>query len=359
MIAQLMIAVTCGEYLLSKKVREHRQEEINETKDKKIFIFCTVMICFLTLARPYYAVLFLIPLWKAIRDKKREWIAGLPFLATGIMVFFFLNNRFFCSSYFSNVISFEKIQSVNFKGLWDGLYEIAKLIWYAMRYKGSGPGWYYLLLGLELVVMICACLWRKYRYNEVLPMFLITLVGDSLILLSIIVMYDLGVGARHILALIIANAVLLILETHSAWGGVLAAVCILSLIQTQGADALPYKEEEYVQYMDTLEEEFAETVKVTEEISYDNVVAMPTADRDIENPDRYVGTYYGILFAMPAGVGISLDFEEFYDNPENIKARYILVHPDGKIRMILEENGMSCVFSNDELMLYMAEASPL
>lgn len=129
-------------------------------------------------------------------------------------------------------------------------------------------------------------------------------------------------------------------------------VCIGAIIQTGGTDALPYKNEEYVQYMNTLENEFAEVVKVTREISYDNVVAMPTADRDIRNPEREVCTYYGILFAMPSGVGISLDYEDFYDNPQNIKARYILVHPEGSIRKILEETGMTCVFSNKELMLY-------
>lgn len=352
MIAQLMIVMTCGEYLLSKRIRERREEDSSPVKDRVVFILCTVMVCFLTLARPYFAVFFMIPLWKAIKDKNKKWIAMLPFLAIGIIGVFFLNSKYFCSTYFSSVITFEKIKSLKFSGLLESILEMAKLIWYAVRYKGSGPGWYYLLLLLELAGMVCVCIHRRCSREEIPPIFFVALLGDSLIVFSIIVMYSLGVGARHILTLIVVNALLLIIETHFLWGGILSVVCIGAIIQTGGTDALPYKNEEYVQYMNTLENEFAEVVKVTREISYDNVVAMPTADRDIRNPEREVCTYYGILFAMPSGVGISLDYEDFYDNPQNIKARYILVHPEGSIRKILEETGMTCVFSNKELMLY-------
>lgn len=104
--------------------------------------------------------------------------------------------------------------------------------------------------------------------------------------------------------------------------------------------------------MTELEEAFAEVITVTDELSYDNVVAMPTADHDAQNPELGVCTYYGILFAMPSGVGISLDFEDFYENPENLKAGYILVHRDGQIRHTLEEMGMKCVYEREELMLY-------
>lgn len=55
---------------------------------------------------------------------------------------------------------------------------------------------------------------------------------------------------------------------------------------------------------------------------------------------------------MPSGVGISLDFQDYYENPQNIKAGYILVHPDGEIRKVLEAADMECVFENDEMALY-------
>ena len=104
--------------------------------------------------------------------------------------------------------------------------------------------------------------------------------------------------------------------------------------------------------MEQLQEEFGKVVSVTEQVSYKNVVAMPIEDSSAVVPGEKVCTYYGLLFAMPAGVGISLDYEGFYDDLENVRAGYILVHPEGMIRKKLEEAGMVCIFENKEFALY-------
>lgn len=350
--AQLLIVTALGIYLLSETFRQER----NETANKGALILCTLLICLMTLGRPYYAVLFLIPFWKACKEKRKAWLITLPVLTIVIMILFFLNNHFFCSTYFNNILSFRSIREQGFSGLtksvFDSMIEIARLIWYAIRYKGVGVGWYYLLLGVELLAMIIACIRCKLSNKAVSPMFPITLIGNSLILLSIIVIYDLGVGARHILALIVANALLLVIESHLSVNGILAVICFVSILQTGNADAPPYRDDNYAGYMDQLTEELSNIVNVSNRISYENVVAMPTADSNAQNPEVSVSTYYGLLFAMPAGVGISLDFEDFYDIPENIRAGYILVHPDGLIREKLEAIGMHCIYENEEFILY-------
>lgn len=353
--AQLLIVTALGIYLLSDTL-QNEKKRADLLSDNAAIMLCTFLICFMTLGRPYYAVLFLIPFWKACKDKRKIWLISLPFLTIVIMVVFFLNNHFFCSSYFNNILSFQGIREQGlsglFKSFFTGLIEIARLMWYAVRYKGVGVGWYYLLLAIELFVMIVACVQRKLCHKTVSPMFLIALVGDFLILLSIIEMYDLGVGARHILALIVANALLLVMESHLSVNGILAAICLISVIQTGNADTPPYRNDDYVKYMNQLTEEFVNIVQVSNYISYDNVVAMPTADSNAQNSELSVSTYYGLLFAMPAGVGISLDYEDFYNTPENIKAGYILVHPNGSIREKLEAIGMHCIYENEELALY-------
>ena len=354
-IMQLILVTACGEYLLSEKIRDRTGLSAMQ-RDQFVLGFCTFMICMLTLARPYFAVLFLIPFWKAVQDRRKKWIMVLPVLAVGTIAVFFLYNHFFCSTYFNNIFSFEKLYSAGILGafakVFDGFMEIARLMWYAMRYKGSGVGWYYLLLFIELATMLFVCIRNICQHKKPPRMFTITLIGNVMILLSIIEMYDLGVGGRHILALIVVNAVLLVVEVHFSMGAVLALVCIVSIVQTKGADALPYQNEDYVAYMDSLEKIFSEVVEVTEEISYESVVAMPTADRSTQYPEQGVSTYYGLLFAMPPGVGISLDYRDYYDDPNHIKAGYIMVHPAGEIRKILEDMGMTCVFENEELALY-------
>jgi hypothetical protein len=96
----------------------------------------------------------------------------------------------------------------------------------------------------------------------------------------------------------------------------------------------------------------SELIILDNTISYNNLVAMPTSDTSINHPNRIVSTYYGLLFAMPSGVGISLDFENYYELDKNIKAGYILVHPEGHIRYQLEDNEMTCIFENQEFVLY-------
>ncbi len=354
-IAQLLTVTALGTYLLSDVIR-HESRQAHPLSDGTALVLCTLLICFMSLERPYFEVLFLIPLWKAIKDRRKTWIALLPIIAIVTLALFFLNNHYFCSTYFTNIFSAQSILDGGFSGIiyriFSNMIEIARLIWYAVRYKGMGVGWYYLLLFLELFSMIVVCVYRLLTHRKLPPMYLITLIGNVLILLSLIIMYDLGVGARHILALIVANSITLIIETRLPVNALLALVCCFSIIQTGSADAIPYRNDDYANYMIQLKEEFSKVVSVSDDISYDNVVAMPTADSSASNPGQSVCTYYGLMFAMPSGVGISLDFEDFYETPENIKAGYILVHPDGTIREKLESWGMHRVYQNDELMLY-------
>lgn len=353
---QLVFVIACGEYLLSDRIRSRKNRNFTPHRDNVVMILCTALISFMTLARPYFAVLYLIPLWKGLQDKKKALVISLPLVALATIALFFVNNHYFCSTYFSNVLSLEHLGSNGIGGIFSLIFqsfvEIIKLIWYAIRYKGSGVGWYYLLLGTELLVMLITCIYRTLKKRPVPPLYVATLIGNVLILLSIIILYDLGVGARHILALIVANMILLLIEGNGYFGILLSGICLFSLYQTWGADALPYRTDAYVEYMTELENDFADVITVTNKLSYDNVVAMPTADHSAQNPDSGVCTYYGILFAMPSGVGISLDFEDFYENPDNLKAGYILVHRDGQIRHTLEKIGMKCVYEKEELMLY-------
>ncbi|MCM1186178.1 MAG: hypothetical protein NC251_13775 [Lachnoclostridium sp.] len=355
-IMELMIVIICGEALLSETTGLNKAPQ-STGKHAPAMVCCTALTILLTLARPYFAVFFLIPLWKAIKKRQKAWVIGLPFLAVGAEVLFFLNSHYFCAPYFSDILPFDELFSAGAGGFivrfFHGFVEIAKLIWYALRYPGIGVGWYYLLLAVELGIMAFWCVRRKCCGKVAPPMFFIAMAGELLVLFSIIQLYDLGEGARHILSLIVVNAVLLVAEIPSVLpGGALAVICILSLFRIHGADGLPYKDSAYSAYMEILKQQLSEAVTVTNEISYDNVVAMPTADRDSKEPDTYVSTYYGLMYAMPAGVGISLDFQDYYDNPANIKAGYILVHPNGEIRMKLEEIGMICVFQNEEMMVY-------
>ena len=105
-ISQSIIVAACGIYLLSYRFRCSKGEYVTQSKDRIILWLSTGMISIMTLARPYFAVLFLIPWWKAVKDKRRKWLILLPILAIGDIVLFFVNNYFFCSTYFENIFAF-------------------------------------------------------------------------------------------------------------------------------------------------------------------------------------------------------------------------------------------------------------
>ena len=61
-IAQLVFVIGCGEYLLSDMFNCANSSSTTRKKQKLILALCMFNVFMLTIARPYYAVFFLIPL---------------------------------------------------------------------------------------------------------------------------------------------------------------------------------------------------------------------------------------------------------------------------------------------------------
>jgi len=355
-LQQIMFIAVIGECLLSEKVRSH----INMTKKKEniLIVVCTILIFLLTIVRPYYAVFFLIPFWAVIRNKSKVGIVSIPVVGLFSIVCYALYRKYICAAYFKDAILIDEMIGESVSGILthivSDVVELGRYIWYALRYHDV-VGWYYLLFFMQMGIMLFVCIYKLYKKQSVPKMYVVALVGNVLILLSIILLYDLIVGGRHLIALIVVNTVLLLVETHIGISGVMCSVLILCTLLSWNREVLPYIEDDYALWLDSLKQICAEKLEVTDEISYDNVVGMPVSDRNREDQSIEAVTYYGLLFAMPSGMGVSLDFASFYDDPDNIKAKYILVHPDGMIRLTLEEIGMKPVVEMEELMIYARE----
>lgn len=352
-IQQLVFVVVIGECLLSEKKR--MMIGMTRNKENILIILCTIIIFFMTVVRPYYAVYYLIPFWAVVRDKKRIGMIAVPVTAFLSIVCFVLYKKYTCAAYFDDVILMDDMLSAGIAGgfshIINDVLELMRYIWYALRYQDV-VGWYYLFFFVELAIMLFVCIYNLGKKKSLPQMYVVTLVGNGLILFSIILLYNLVVGGRHILPLIVVNSILLLTETHIGIGGFLSGLAILCTVLSGNNEPLPYAEEKYVEWMKSLEKVFAEHIEVTDIMSYDNVVGMPVSDKDKEDASKEVVTYYGLLYAMPAGMGVSLDFESFYDNPQNIKAKYVLAHPDGMIRQKLEDAGMNCIIEMEELVVY-------
>lgn len=347
-IQQLVFIVVIGECLLSDKVRE--KVEITSRKEKILLITCIVFIFFMTVVRPYYAVLYLIPFWAVVRDKNKVGMITVPAVALLSIIVFVIYKKYTCAAYFNDVILVDEMFAEGIKGIgtqiWGDIVELGKYIWYALRYHDA-VGWYYIFLFVELFIMLLVVVYGLFKKRAIPRMYVVTLIGNGLILLSIMLLYSLVVGGRHILALIVVNAILLLTETHISIGGGLAVLGILCSLLAGQKEPIPYANKEYVAWLENLKAVFAEHMEVTDQLSYDNVVGMPVSGDAV--------TYYGYLFAVPAGMGVSIDFWEMYEEQGNIKAKYIIAHPNAGVRDRLEAVGMECVVEMDELVLYVRE----
>lgn len=307
---------------------------------------------YISVARPYYAVLFLIPFTKWVKEKKYVSFAVLPVMAVLSLGVYFINTKYFCSKYFESAIHFS-LKNVTEKIL-EGVNEISHMIWYSIRYKDSS-GWSFLIFFTALGIMLISVVWRKIKRQPISKMYVICLITMPMILMSFMVMYSLLVCARHLLALNVSMIFIIIMESNYKKVIPFVLINVLSLILTGGISDIPYAKKEYAEYMDSLKETFEEIIHLTDELSYDNVIAMPTSDVSAEDGVTPVATYYGLMYAVPSGMGVSLDFASLYENSENIKAKYILCAVNGSIRGILINKNMKCIFENDEFALYMQQ----
>lgn len=353
---QLVVVIVLGERLLSDRVRNRIAS--TPCEENWFVAISTAMVFFLTVLRPYYAVFYLIPFWAVIRKKQLKGIIAVPATALLSLVCFVLYKQYTCAAYYEDVIHMDDMLAGGVAGIFTKLAtdsaQIAKYIWYGIRYEDV-TGWYYLFLLVELGIMLFVCIRRWLKKESAPRLYVATLIGNVLILISISLLFTLVVGGRHILPLIIVNAVLLLTETHVSAGWILGCIGILCTLLAGNNEPLPYANKEYVQWMENLEKTFAEHMEVTDILSYDNVVGSLVSGSSKEDPNKEAVPYYGYLYAVPAGMGVSIDFWEMYEEPENIKAKYIIAHPEAKVRDRLEEAGMKCVLEMDELVLYARE----
>lgn len=124
-VMQLFIVATLGEYLLSERIE---RSTVSPKRLNIVYYTCVFFIFFLTIQRPYFAVLFLIPLIYDFKNHRTIQIIILPIIALASIVVFFVNYRLFCSVYFNDIMSSDNFYfGTIFSKLWEGAKQIVLL----------------------------------------------------------------------------------------------------------------------------------------------------------------------------------------------------------------------------------------
>lgn len=342
----MMPIAACGCYLFDAE-----ESEKNKKKIRAAYIACLVLTFYLTLERGYYAVLFLIPFWNMIKKKnvKRAIITFVAGLVS--IVLFAVVRMFFCAQYYGGVFGTDIKSGI--LGFFGKVVNIMKLIWYGIRYYGGTVNWSYIIWTLSLAAVFALFLIKLIKYKEIEEMSAILLITQIIVFSSFMVLYG-NQGGRHLLGFALMNMVVLAIRADWKYFVIIFVFGLLSykLMCNTGGEAIPYKNVEYAEWFDGIKEDFSEAIEITDGLSMRNMVAMPTYDYRNDGSGEVVCTHYGLMFALPEAMGMSLDEGVIYDDENNIKAGYILVHPEGMIKIKLEEYGYKKVLENDTFVLF-------
>lgn len=329
-------------------------EKKDTEKKKKVmaaFISVLVLVSYLTIERGYYAVLFLIPFWNMIRNKDLKKVIAT--FATGFVsiALFAVVRMFLCADYYGGVFGFGEDAGIGF--FFFRAVEIMKLMWYGIRYNGGTVNWSFIIWALTVAMLLILLLVKLIKDKKLEEMCAIMLIDEAIVFAAFLFLYG-NESGRHLLGFAVMNMIVLCVRADWQYFVAIFIFGLLSykLMCNTGGEAIPYKNDEYAAWFDGVKEDFAEAIEVTDGLSMRNMVAMPTYDYKNDGSGDVVCTHYGLMFALPEAMGMSLDEGSIYDDKSNIKAGYILVHPEGTIRIKLEEYGYTNVLENDTFVLY-------
>lgn len=341
-IGSLVIVISCFLFLFSEIEKEPHEKLKN--KEKRAYLYSIILISLLTIMRGYYAVFFLILLFRDYIEKKKKRFIVTTFSTLASMVLFALSREFLCASYYNGAIGIgigEKIK--HFPAY---ILEFFRMAWYAVRYKGATVPWSYATWILTVILLIVSEILFFVKERKIRKIRIAILFSEFVIWLGILILYSLGVGGRHFLSLIVINVLILAVEDSGFLSIPIIVLGISQFFLISQTEHQGYFDKEFNDVLTELSIEMNDNIKVGDNLSFENVIAMPTSDHiEGETP---VSAFYGYLFATPKGMGISLDEEILYSSDE-LKAKYYMVHSQGDILKKLKEKGMISIIVIDDI----------
>ena len=319
-----------------------------------LFALCTAA----TLVRPYNAVLWLFPLvlaWPR-RGLVGGTVTGAAASAAGTLV---LMKKFYAPYLFTNV-DMNAVEELLHGRVWDAARSVYyKLLgaWQQLRQEiGSGTrvgSCYLILFALLLVTLVCI-IWSAAHKQ---PVFwkVCALVVTLVVFFALMLMYRPGEASRHTIVYDILLLAALLAEqpplTAAAAPVLLAALSVAGVRMTTArgqSDAstftMPTYNAELAQEVADLQAVLTESqARITSDDPWDHVCAYAL----------YGGSHFGMLYAVPDGMGLQFDEDAYLLDPANeIHSRYIMTNTDSDVAQYLEQNGWALLYEGVSAAVY-------
>lgn len=333
-------------------------------------IWVILGICFFsTLMRPYLLVLFLYPICFSAKQKRKGEIIGAVLLSViGILIYFWISNHI-CAPYYTPIIDLSFLDVMKEDGLFAGLgviftrcynggISIKNFLAGMFAERKTEYGKSYLFFFLELIFLVVLFLkdLKRKGWKDSLQIIRAVTIGIFISIFgAILIFYDVRMGGRHLFVCVILGTIVLFFDAGRKYSIAVAAVmCICGLIFRLDKAEIPYRSTDTISWIKESEEILQKYVKLNPDTGdyWDNTVAYE------------LGVSYNVLYGMPSGIGIQLDFTSYLlEMKEPVKSKYLIVVPGGELSKRLSElnatllgrTGSFELFLNPEVPLYKAE----
>lgn len=310
-------------------------------------IILNILTLILTLMRPYWLFLAIIPgfHWYSRTKKKRIIILEIVWTIVCVGMFFGINH-YLCAAYYTDIIKYDWLKLLldnPIEGIYNIFYIFASGIWEILRQIGFGivngdpSGSIYALYVMAIVYFtiiqrgyLNGNKAKKYAMKYILFYFCI-------MLLAIIYFYSIPVGSRHITSFIFAFIFILSLSEISYKRYLIFLGVFLWLLFIRATDIYTYQipvfseEKELALHKGRNElEERSNLIDLDSDNPWDNTIIWLYADESIVD--------FTYLYALPDGIGIELYFKDkLISEFEELMPKYILTNSDEEIDLLCKE----------------------
>ena len=336
-----------------------------EKEESKLWYIVIMYICsiYLTICRPYLAILIVLPCYFLIKKKvKYAYVYSIILFSIGLLLYY-LCNHFFTSEYLYPLFDLSIVECVLEGRLSEAywlsvvfvkqmFFDVGQFIRGAFEY-GLTAGTQYVVALVVLIMLGVSCFSKKSQGQKITNSIFIFNLACVFIAIFLF-LRKANEGGRHIWAFSIVGCILCFsykfCKTSILTSGILISVlgffCIQGSFVPTDYD-VPIENEVLEDNVEYWQNRFVDRkIYVTDELSYDNTcVWVLTDDGEITNHKE--------LYALPSGMGISCCTDEYViNNIDALKSRYIATIVEGSIDYQCKQRSYTEVGRTENVVIY-------
>lgn len=305
---------------------------------------------FLTLMRPYFLLLFVVPSYYWYKKNKLSLIGSVFVVCTSVVAYGYIAGQF-TAAYFTPLINTQWIKMIlcnPMDGIKNalrifvyGVFDIVKLSITGMV-KGNMEGCLWSVFIILLLILLVLS-FKKKEY--------IVWTGMMILMLGAITMfYDIPVGSRHLVPYIVAAIIVLCSSKYyKTVAGILVTIVLLftSRIYVDEYNyCFPQYDAVYATQLADLREELDDKIIVDQSAdTWDNTIVWLFYDETVFPWQQ--------LYAIPEGMGINLCMPGYVRYVEcKLKAKYIAVNTGEPMAKQFAESGVEIIAERNGVTIY-------